>query len=175
MTTKLEANEFPPYFEQYIKLITEGNIVNILEEQLHEMTSLFSQLTDDQADFRYAEGKWSVKEVLGHITDNERIWAYRILRIARGDNHVCKSYDENQFAAESSFHLQQIDDLLEEFIVVRRSTIMLLKGLKDKAWLRSGTLYDAKLTVRAAAYVIAGHEKHHRGVLEARYGLGSSQ
>jgi uncharacterized damage-inducible protein DinB len=174
MNTRPQLDEFAPYFGQYINLMPEGNIIDLLGDQLNETIALLGHLSDAQAEYRYAEGKWSIKEVLGHITDNERIWAYRMLRIARGDNYTCVSYDENQFVAESSFHLQPISSLVEEFTHVRRSTILLLRGLPDEAWHRMGTLYDTKLTVNAAVYVVAGHEKHHRSVLTSRYGLTSN-
>ncbi|MFC5653462.1 DinB family protein [Paenibacillus solisilvae] len=174
MSARPQQNEFAPYFGQYINLVPDGSIIGLLTDHLSETVTLLGQLTEEQADYRYAEGKWSIKEVLGHITDNERIWSYRMLRIARGDQYNCVSYDENQFVAEAAFNLQPISSLIEEFTLVRRSTILLLKGLKEEAWYRKGTLYDTKLTVNAAAYVIAGHEKHHRNILESRYGLGRS-
>lgn len=169
MESRPQTNEYASYFGRYIELVPEGSICNILKSQLSETIAMLQPVNEEQAKFRYAEDKWSIKEVLGHITDNERIWAYRLLRIVRGDVLAYPSYEEEQFVREAQFDRISFCDLLDEFTFVRRSTILLLKGLTDELWLRHGELYNSRLTARAAACVIAGHETHHRSVLKERY------
>ena len=166
---RLQPSEYAPYFERYTKLVPDGSITSILADQSKQLSAQHKPINEEQSEFRYAEGKWSIKEVLGHITDNERIWAYRLLRIARGDSLSYTGYDENQFVSAAAFDRIPFHDLLDEFDVVRKATIHLLRGLPEEAWLRSGTLYDHSLSVRAAAAVIAGHESHHCQVLRERY------
>ncbi|MWC28586.1 DinB family protein [Paenibacillus sp. MMS18-CY102] len=166
---RLQPSEYAPYFERYTKLVPEGNFADILAQQSEQLSALLEPINEEQSEFRYADGKWSIKEVLGHITDNERIWAYRLLRIARGDSLAYAGYDENQFVGAAQFDRIPFHNLLEEFGVVRKATIHLLNGLPEEAWVRSATLYDHALTVRAAVAVIAGHELHHSQVLKERY------
>ncbi|WP_248925713.1 DinB family protein [Paenibacillus hamazuiensis] len=169
MEARPQTNEYAPIFGMYVNAVPEGNIVHILRSNLDELVSLLEPLNEKQAEFRYAEGKWSIKEVLGHITDNERVWTYRLLRIARGDNLTFPGYEQEQFVREAQFDRISLRDLLDEFIYTRRSAALLLQGLPEEVWLKEGQLYHNKLTARAAACVIAGHEIHHRNILKERY------
>src|SRR3569832_814871 len=129
---RLQPSEYAPYFERYTKLVPEGSITDILAQQSNQLSALLGPINEEQAEFRYAEGKWSIKEVLGHITDNERIWAYRLLRIARGDSLNYAGYDENQFVSAADFDRVPFHDLLDAFDAVRRATIHLLRGLPEE-------------------------------------------
>jgi uncharacterized damage-inducible protein DinB len=133
------------------------------------MRALLGEISDEQASYRYAPGKWSLKQVLGHVTDNERVWAYRLLRIARGDAIVFESYDHDKFMQEASFESLTVSELIDDYSFVRRSTLSLLRGLSEAVWSQQGELYGKPLTARAAAYVIAGHELHHRSVIKQKY------
>lgn len=161
--------EYAPYFDTYVRLVPNGSIEELLTAQLGEMRALLGEISDEQASYRYAPGKWSLKQVLGHITDNERVWAYRLLRIARGDAIVFESYDQDKFIQEASFDSLTISELIDDYSFVRRSTLSLLRGLSEAVWSQQGELYGKPLTARAAAYVIAGHELHHRSVIKQKY------
>ena len=133
------------------------------------MTRLLSPLNDRQADFRYAPGKWSIKEVLGHISDAERIFAYRLLRMARGDNTPLSCFEQDDYIETGNFSARKLVDLLEEFSAVREATVALVRSMDDAAWLRRGVANQKEITTTALAFLIAGHERHHRIILEQRY------
>jgi hypothetical protein len=163
------SEEFDPFYEGYIQLVPEGDLLQLLSQQLKETTDLFRNVTDGQGEYRYAPGKWSLKEVLGHMTDTERVMSYRLLRIARGDRTPLAGFDENLFVSGAAFSLRSVQDLLEEFASVRQSTLHLLYGLTEEAWKRRGIANDQEISVLALAAILAGHELHHRKVLEERY------
>jgi len=164
-----QADEHMPYHINYISLVPEGSILTILQEQLIITQQLLSELTEQQGNFRYAADKWSVKEVIGHISDGERVFAYRALCFARNDSTPLPSFEQDDYMANANFSLRTLKDIAEEFEYVRRSTIALFQHLTQDAWIRRGTVSDTEISVRAIAYIIAGHELHHRKVLESRY------
>jgi hypothetical protein len=163
------TNEYAPYFADYVNVVPQGDLLLILPQQLKETVDLLRDVTDAQGEYRYASGKWSLKEVIGHMSDTERIMGYRLLRIARGDQTPLSGFDENLFVQSASFGLRSVQDLAEELASVRQNTLNLLYGLTDEAWMRAGVANETHVTVRAIAYIIAGHELHHRQVLEERY------
>lgn len=163
------ATEVLPQARKYVELVPDGDIIAILEAQHASTVALLNGLTAAQADHRYAEGKWSIKEVIGHVTDNERVWAYRLLRIARNDARGLVGYDENVVAAHAPFADLPLADIVAEYDAVRRATFYLLRALTPEAWLRQGDFNGHSLTARAAAYVIAGHEAHHINIINERY------
>jgi uncharacterized damage-inducible protein DinB len=152
-----------------VKLVPEGEIQNILAQSLKTTTEVFSSITEDKANYRYAPGKWSLKQVLGHITDNERIMSYRLLRIARGDQTPLAGYDENALVNGASFDDSKLSELLEDYTAVRRATLTLLSGLSEEAWLRRGIVGGHESTAAAWAYILTGHELHHVNVILERY------
>lgn len=164
-----QKGDYALYYDNYIALVPSGEFLEILREQHRAMTRLLSPLTDQQAEFRYAPGKWSVKEVLGHVIDAERIFAYRILRIARGDQTPLAGFEQDGYIQTGNFSARTLTDLLEEFSSVREATITLVRSLDDDAWLRRGIASQKEISVLALAFVIAGHELHHRIILEERY------
>jgi uncharacterized damage-inducible protein DinB len=157
-----QSNDYASYYGKYVMLVPDGNFLEILESGLQEMKQLLEPLTDQQADFRYAPGKWSIKETLGHINDAERIFAVRILRIARGDQTPLPGFEQDDFVKVSNASSRKLADLLEEFSAIRR-----------------GTASGKEVTVLAIAFIIAGHALHHRILFEKQYlpalaGAGSS-
>ena len=166
---KPDSAEYAPYFEKYISLVPEGEIVVTLGKQIESTLSLIRGLSAVQGDLRYAPGKWSVKEVIGHLTDAERIFAYRALRFARRDTTPLPGFDENSFVDNAGFGSRSLADLAEEFEHTRKSNLYLFKSLDNDSSLRLGSASDNKISVRAIAYIIAGHESHHVGILRSRY------
>jgi uncharacterized damage-inducible protein DinB len=164
-----QKGDYALYYEKYIALVPSGDFLDILDQQHRELTRLLSPLTDQQAEFRYAPGKWSVKEVLGHINDAERIFSYRLLRIARGDQTPLPGFEQNPYIEAGNFSARTLDDLLREFSAIREATVALIRSLDDAAWVRRGVASQKEVTVTAIAFVIAGHERHHRIILEERY------
>jgi len=164
-----QASEYAPYYEKYVALVPDGEIAETLEAQLREMKLLLGNLSEKVAEFRYAAGKWPIKEVLGHISDTERILAYRLLRIARGDQTPLAGFEQDDYVKTGNFSARPLAELLEEFAAARRATIALVRSLDEAAWLRRGVANQKEISVRAQAFVIAGHERHHRVVLQERY------
>ncbi|MFC6228237.1 DinB family protein [Paenibacillus allorhizosphaerae] len=169
MLRKPESSEYASHFGAYVNLVPEGRLVELLVEQSEQMKSMLERVTEEQGSFRYAPGKWSLKEVLGHMADTERVMSYRLLRVARGDQTMLPGFSEEAFVAGASFDQQPLKYLIEELAVVRRSTLSLLNGMPVEAWLRKGNVNGAETSARALAYVIAGHELHHCRVIRERY------
>ncbi|MCM3090618.1 MULTISPECIES: DinB family protein [unclassified Cytobacillus] len=169
MLKKPESNEYAPYYEKYVSSIPEGDLLQILDEQMRETMNLVKDLKEDQAQFRYAPEKWTIKEVIGHITDTERIMSYRMLCIGRGEKAELPGYDDNQYVKNGKFNRFSIRELSAQMSQVRQNTIALLKSLDDEALLRRGNANGTEVTARAIAYIIAGHEHHHRTLIKERY------
>jgi uncharacterized damage-inducible protein DinB len=166
------STDYSPSFAAYVGLITEDeDILTVIESQSVEMQKLLASLDEEKARHRYAEGKWSVREVLGHMIDSEQIMAYRALSIARGETESLPGYDENVYVENAKFDAWKLGDLAEHYALVRRSTVLLFRNLPDEAWERRGTANENPITTRALAWVIAGHERHHRNTLRDRYGV----
>ncbi len=165
-------SQYAPFYTRYVAAVPEGDVVAFLDAQAHDVAALLGHLDDEGARFRYAPGKWSVKDVLAHLTDAERIFAYRLLRIARGDATPLPGFEENAYAEAAHADARPLADLLGEFAAVRHSTVLLLRGLPDEAPTRAGVASGQPVTVQALAYILAGHAHHHLGVLRERYGLG---
>lgn len=163
-----EPSEYAPYYGKYISLVP-GDVVAALEDQPHETLALLSGLSEEQADFRYAPGKWTVKEMLGHVIDTERIFAYRALRFARKDATPLASFEQDGYVLAGDFGGRRLADLIDEFVCVRRSSVWLFRSLSPEAWMRRGIASENPISVRALAYIIAGHELHHRRILREKY------
>lgn len=169
MNTRPEPNEYVPAAEQYISLVPEGSLQHILQQQQEVTLQLLQDLSEEQAGFSYAEGKWSIKAVVGHIADVERLWNYRLLRIARGDARGFSGYDRDIFVQNGRCDELILADILADYSAVRQSTLTLLKNLREEALLRLGEFNGHPLSARAAAFVIAGHEIHHMSIIQTRY------
>jgi uncharacterized damage-inducible protein DinB len=164
-----EQGEYDPYYERYISLVNTGDIVSTLQEQIQDTRALLSPITDQQGNFRYAPGKWSVKEVIGHLSDTERIMTYRALRISRGDKTPIEGFEQDDYVPNGKFDRRTIAALLEEFTAVRNATVQLLRHWDADAGQSHGTANQKEITARALAYLIAGHELHHRRILQEKY------
>jgi DinB superfamily len=169
-----ESGEYAPYYERYISLVenneTTGNdILATLEDQRRQTLLLLSGRTEADGDLRYAPDKWSLKEVLGHLNDTERIMSYRALRIARGDQTPIEGFEQDDYVRNGPFARVSLADLIEDYIAVRRATVSLFRDLDEAAWNRRGIANKNEISVRALAYVIAGHELHHRRIVEEKY------
>ncbi len=163
------ADEYAPFYETYVSLVPEGDVVGTLSRQLEETLALLRNVPASKEDFSYEPGKWSIKEVVGHMTDAERIFSYRALCIARGDKANLPGMNQEEYMSGSNFNARRLGDLSAEFEYVRRATLSLLRHLDAEAWLRRGTANDSEVSVRALAYILAGHEAHHVKVLRERY------
>lgn len=162
-------DEYASFFGNYVTLVPEGDLLDILQRQQEETLGVLEGLSEEQGNYRYAEGKWSLKEVFGHVTDNERIMSYRLLRIARGDTTPLPGYDQDVLVPGACFDLFPLRQLAEDYAAVRRATLTLLRGLTDEAWLRKGTASNHTVSARALACVICGHELHHLRIIRERY------
>ena len=168
-----KATEHSSYYASYIDRVTEPDLLDVLASQPDEMRKVFGKLPPDRATYRYAPGKWSVAEVLGHMADCERVFAYRALRIARGDTTPLPGFDEDTYVPESHCERRGLPQVLDDFVAVRRATMTLLAGLDASDMARMGTANDTPISVRAVAYILAGHVRHHMGTLRERYGVGA--
>jgi len=169
MRTKPTNEEFPSYYEKYIDLVPEGSIEDTLIKQLKDTTAFLSNTSETQANYRYASGKWTLKEVIGHFTDTERIMSYRLLRIARGDQSPLAGYDDESYVKEAAFHSHSLPDLLQDFSAVRQSTVSLVRSMSEDVWSRKGIANNSEISVSALAYIIAGHELHHVKIIKDKY------
>lgn len=164
-----DSTEYAPYYEQYVSAVPDGDLIHILETQLETASTLFKAISDAQAINSYQPGKWTIKQVLRHIIDAERIFTYRALCFARGEHHELPSFDQDEYVRQSDCNEFPWHDLVEEFQHVRRATISLFRSLPPDAWFRRGVASKNEVTVRALAYITAGHERHHTDVIRTRY------
>jgi uncharacterized damage-inducible protein DinB len=164
-----DANEYAPYYEKYVSLVPTGDITETLQTQSAETLALLRSVPEESASSRYEPGKWSVKEVVGHVIDTERIFAYRALRFARGDQTPLPGYEQDDYVRAANFDARTLAALADDFERVRAATLALLRSLDAEAWQRRGTANDNEVSVRALAHIIAGHELHHVGILRERY------
>src|ERR1700678_69589 len=162
-------DEYAPYYGRYISLVQGEDILNALDQQRRQTMMLLSCREEEDGNFRYAPGKWSAKEVLGHVCDTERVFAYRALRISRADATPLEGFEQDDYVRNGPFANRPLSDLVEDFIAVRRATFSLLRNLDEAAWMRRGIANKNEVSVRALAYIIAGHELHHRRILEENY------
>jgi len=162
--------EYAPYAIMYIGLLPDdGLVLKHLEDNSEATKDFILSLPEGRLTYRYAEGKWTVKEILAHIADDERIYAYRALRFARNDRTELPGFEQDDYALHSGANERRVEDILNEFTAVRRATIALFEGLDDKALTRAGTADGKLMSVRAAAYHIAGHEMRHLNIIRERY------
>lgn len=164
-----QPGEYAPYYDRYISLVQNDDILATLDGQRRQMVLLLSGRENADGDFRYAPDKWNAKEVLGHVCDTERIFAYRALRIARADTTPMEGFEQDDYVRNGPFAHRPLCDLIEDYIAVRRSTLTLFRNLDQPAWSRLGSANKNEVSVRALAYIIAGHELHHRRILEEKY------
>ena len=164
-----EISPMPQFFDRYIKLVEDIDIIEALDKYNSIETLLDKKELEKIADKVYAPGKWTVKEIVQHMTDNERVQAYRALRIARNDKTPLPGYDENLFAANVQPSSRDLDELLEEFAIVRRSNIILFENFNEDEQQRIGICNDTSIPVLALGFVLVGHQLHHSKIIKERY------
>ncbi len=165
-------DEFAPFYADYIQQVSSGeDSIQELAKQRERVRHLLAGVSEVQAGFRYAPDKWSVKEVIGHMGDTERVFAYRLLRIARGDETPLPGFDEKSYVGVARFDERALADLVADWVAVRNATIVLVRGLGPTAWERRGLANGYPVSARALFYIILGHVDHHCQVLQQRYGL----
>ena len=162
-------DEFAPYYGRYIERVPDGDIVATLRDQVEETLRTLRTIPDARAGHRYAPDKWSIREVVGHLSDTERIFTYRALRIARGDDTPLPGFDENAFVSRARLDDRALAGLIDEYAAVRAATVALFDSLFPEEWTRRGIASDKGVSVRALAWITAGHEIHHLGILRERY------
>lgn len=167
--TRPAPAEHAPYYGSYVARVPDGDVVASLAKQLQGTLTLLRGLPEAAAGRRYAEGKWTIREVTGHLCDAERVFSYRAMRFARNDQTDLPGFDENAFVAQASFEKRTLASLCDEFAAVRAATVQLYSNLTSDEWERTGVANRARMSVRALAWVTAGHELHHLGILESRY------
>jgi len=172
MTERPAESEFAPYYVRYVALVPETDIIAVLEEQAEELRRLAISVPAERETHRYAEGKWSIREVFGHLVDAERVFGYRAFCFSRGEQAALPSFDENQYVAVSRSDATPLRELVDELALVRRSSLVVFRRLEPSEWTQSGTASGKAVTVRALAWILAGHARHHLTILRERYGLG---
>jgi hypothetical protein len=170
MSRPLE-NEYAPYYQNYVSQAPEEDILPAMRSQVDALDVLLEGVAPDRETYRYAEGKWSIRELVGHLIDGERMFGYRVLCIARGETQNLPGFDQDQYMLTAPFDRIDLEDLLSEFRLVRLSNIAMLRTLDEAAWMRMGTANDSAVSVRALVYIMVGHVRHHMNVLRERYGL----
>lgn len=169
--TRPDATEYAPFHSGYIALVPEGDVMTVLRMQGTELGRTLAGIPEERAGFRYADGKWSIRELLGHLIDAERIFMYRVLRIARGDTTPLPGFEENDYVRAAGSDARTVADLGDELRVVRESSVRLLDSLSVESWARRGVASGNTVSVRALAYITAGHAQHHLRILHERYGV----
>ncbi|MCP4202256.1 MAG: DinB family protein [bacterium] len=164
--------EAAEYYFTYIDRVPDGDVVEHLEKQIVETRALLSSVDEELAGFRYQADKWSVKQVVGHVADAERVFVYRALAFSRGDRQAIPGMDQDLWMKASRFDELPFSAVSNDLVAIRASTVTLFRGLSEAQWQHRGTASEMEFQTGAIAWIIAGHELHHRGVLEERYGIG---
>ncbi|MDX6306664.1 MAG: hypothetical protein QOI77_3633 [Blastocatellia bacterium] len=166
-------SEYAPYYHGYVSQVSEDEILPVLRSQLDALDVLLGRVAPEREKHRYAEGKWSIREIVGHLIDGERVFGYRAFAIARGDRNNMPGFDQNEYILASPYDRLELEDLLSEFRLVRLSNIAMFRTLDGESWARFGTANDDQVSVRAIAFIMAGHVRHHMAVLRDKYDLSS--
>jgi len=164
-----KKEEYAAYYHTYVDKVPEGEIVKILKGQSDRMKKLLLNVSKKKSLFRYSPEKWNIREIIGHLIDSERVMAYRALRFARNDQTDLPGFDENDYVRHSNYNDIKLNDLVEEFCALRKSSSIMFKNFTDEISLRSGRANGNSFTVRAMAYIMAGHVNHHLEIIKERY------
>jgi hypothetical protein len=161
--------EYDEYYQKYVSLVPEEEIIPALGNQIEELRQLFEGFAEERGTFAYADGKWTVKEVLSHVIDGERMFAYRCFRIARGDKTPIEGFEQDGYIENSHANRRPIAELIEEFTLLRKANVMFFRNLESDDWTRTGTANNVEISVRSLAWIMVGHVRHHAAILEGRY------
>ena len=164
-----ESGEYAEYYGKYISKVPGTDLLKVLESEGSKMAQLLAGRSEGEGDFRYAPGKWTVKETLGHVSDAERIFTYRALRIGRDDKTPLPGFEQDDYIRTAGFAERTLADLADEFASVRGATLTLFRSFGEETWSRRGVASQKEVTTRALGFITAGHQIHHRLILEERY------
>ena len=166
---QLPVNQIPKFYKAYLETIENVQLIEELEVSLHDFRKFVQNIPMDKFDYRYEKNKWTIKDIIQHLIDSERIFAYRALRFARNDNTVLPGFDENSYAENTTANLRSIQDLLSEMAVVRQATLSLFKSFTQEQLMKFGVASDNQIQVCAIGFIIIGHQKHHQNIFKERY------
>lgn len=166
---KILADEYPEYYKIYVDLIGEGDILDVLGAGTTALQSLLKNLSDEEADKSYAFGKWTIKEIVGHLLDTERIFTARALRIARGEKQHLANFDQEDYVKHGKFFQRKLDDMTQELLLLRAADLMLFRSFDDVDMMQRGYVSDYEVTVKGILYILAGHELHHINSIQTLY------
>ena len=169
LSTELTNEEYAPFYAGYIEAAANVNLIEELEICLHEFIRFVQNIPMDKFDYRYADGKWTIKEIIQHLIDSERIFSYRALRISRNDKTPLPGFEENDYVANTNASERNLQGLLTEMAVVRQSTLSLFKSFSKEQLILLGTASDCAVSVRAIGFIVIGHQKHHQQIFKERY------
>lgn len=169
LLTRPEETEYAPYYGHYVSCVEGSDALAVLRRRLVESLTLFNTISEEQANTAYAPGKWTIKELLGHVIDAERVFGYRALRFSRGDATPIEGFEQDLWVTNSRLDGVRFDVLVDEFEHLRASTVLMFERLDEAGWLCRGIASNAEVSVRALAFIIAGHEIHHAQMLIERY------
>lgn len=161
--------EYAPYYESYVSLVSETDILPVMRSQMDELDVLLDRVEPAQETFRYAEGKWSIREIVGHLIDGERVFGFRAFCIARGERQNLPGFDQDDYMATAPYDRIELEDLMSELRLIRLGNVAMFRTLDEESWNRVGTANDNQVSVRAIAFIMAGHIRHHMNVLRERY------
>ena len=164
-------SEYAPSYAAYVDAVPDGDLLVLLETQCRETQNMLRGISEQESRHRYAPGKWSIREVIGHVNDAERVFTYRALRFARGDATPLPSFDENAWASASNADERSLEEHAHELAAIRSSTVAMFRGFSGEQFARTGMASGHQISVRALAYIVAGHERHHVRILRERYGI----
>lgn len=170
--TRPSDREYAPFYKRYVSAVEGDDVLAVLESQIDSFRRLPQALPPDRETFRYEEGKWTLREVIGHVNDAERVFGYRLFCIARGEQRSLPAFDEGDYVRNGNANSRPIAELCDEFILLRRVNLGFIRSLDETGWTRTGIANDAEVSVRALVFILAGHAAHHLQVLRDRYGAG---
>ena len=162
-------SEYAPYYQSYVDQVSENDIMHVLRGELDELDVLLARVPAEKEKYAYADGKWTIREIIGHLIDGERVFGYRALCIARGEKQNLPGFDQNDYMLTAPYNHIELEDLLSELRLVRLSNIAMFRSLDEEAWNRVGTANGNEITLRALAFIMGGHVRHHMNVLKERY------
>jgi len=168
-SNQLKENEYSSFYKNYITILGEVNLLEVLNNSLENLISTLKNLPEDKLQYRYEEGKWTIKELIQHIIDAERVLSYRALRFSRNDTTNLQGFDEDWYVENSNGNDRDFDELLSEFSLVRKATISLFKSFSNKMLTNIGSANGSDISVRALGFIIAGHQIHHLNIIKEKY------
>jgi hypothetical protein len=168
-SSELNESEYHPYFKSYIENVSNVSLLEALEQGFRKSSEFFKNIPEEKVEYRYAEGKWTPKEILLHLVDAERVFCYRALQFSRSLNVSLEGFDENEFVNNSRANSRSLENILSEYNAVRKATIILFKSFENDVLKRCGKVNGTLVSIAAIGFILAGHEIHHRNILIERY------